>query len=78
MTDAFTRVDAKLRAAVEALPPRQRKVLLLHVHEGLTYKQIAEHLSLTYRVVLRDLTRAYSQLRLRLTLEDLHEIDRDR
>jgi RNA polymerase sigma factor (sigma-70 family) len=67
-----------VRAVVQTLPPRQRKVLLLHVNEGLTYKQIAEQMSLTYRVVLRDLTRAYSQLRLRLTLEDLHEIDRDR
>jgi RNA polymerase sigma factor (sigma-70 family) len=67
-----------VRAAVQALPPRQRQVLLLHVNEGLTYKQIAEQLSLTYRVVLRDLTRAYSQLRIQLTLEDLHEIDRDR
>jgi RNA polymerase sigma-70 factor (ECF subfamily) len=67
-----------VRAVVQTLPARQRQVLLLHVNEGLTYKQIAERMRITYRVVLRDLTRAYSQLRLRLTLEDLHEIDRNR
>jgi RNA polymerase sigma-70 factor, ECF subfamily len=67
-----------VRAAVQALPARQRKILLLHVNEGLTYKQIAKQLSITYRIVLRDLTRAYGRLRIQLTLEDLHEIDRER
>ena len=57
------------------LPQRQRIVLLLHVNEGMTYKQIASRLGLTYRAVLRDLTRAYSQLRLQLNAEDLSERD---
>lgn len=61
--------DANVQAAVDKLPPRQRQVLLLRVNEGLTYKQIAERLDLSPRVVLRDLSRAYSQLRMRL--EDL-------
>jgi RNA polymerase sigma-70 factor (ECF subfamily) len=60
-----------VQAAVDRLPKRQRDVLLLRVNEGLTYKQIAERLGLTQRSVLRDLTRAYSQLRLRLDPEDL-------
>jgi DNA-directed RNA polymerase specialized sigma24 family protein len=50
-------------------------VLLLHVNEGLTYKQITDRLGLSPRVVLRDLTRAYSQLRSQLNLEDLEDMD---
>ena len=65
------RSDANVQAAVDKLPPRQRQVLLLRVNEGLTYKQIAERLQVSPRVVLRDLSRAYSQLRTRLDPEDL-------
>lgn len=65
------RSDANVQAAVDKLPPRQRQVLMLRVNEGLTYKQIAERLELSPRVVLRDLSRAYSQLRTRLDPEDL-------
>lgn len=68
---AKTRTSEYVQAAVDRLPPRQREVLLLHVNEGLTYKQIAELRGLTYRIVLRDLTRAYSALRMQLRLEDL-------
>lgn len=63
--------DASVQAAVDKLPPRQRQVLLLRVNEGLTYKQIAERLELSPRIVLRDLSRAYSQLRTRLDPRDL-------
>ena len=68
---AKTRASEYVQAALDRLPPRQREVLLLHVNEGLTYKQIAERLELSPRVVLRDLSRAYSQLRTRLDPEDL-------
>jgi RNA polymerase sigma factor (sigma-70 family) len=71
-TDAArTIVQDYVRAAVARLPPRQREALLLHVADGLTYSQIAERLELTERVVLRDLSRAYSQLRLQLDLDNL-------
>ena len=63
--------DENVQAAVDRLPKRQREVLLLRVNEGLTYKQIADRLQLTPRIVLRDLTRAYSQLRMRLDPDDL-------
>jgi RNA polymerase sigma-70 factor (ECF subfamily) len=63
--------DANVQAAVDKLPWRQRQILLLRVNEGLTYKQIAERLQLSPRIVLRDLSRAYSQLRMRLDPEDL-------
>ena len=68
---ARSRANEYVQAAVDRLPPRQREVLLLHVNEGLTYKQIAQLRGLTYRIVLRDLTRAYSTLRMQLRLEDL-------
>lgn len=68
---ARSRSNEYVQAAVDRLPPRQREVLLLHVNEGLTYKQIAQQRGLTYRIVLRDLTRAYSTLRMQLRLEDL-------
>jgi len=74
-TMARTLVQEQVQAAVQRLPPRQREVLLLHVNEGLTYKQIADQKGLTYRVVLRDLTRAYSQLRMDLNVDDLSEMD---
>jgi RNA polymerase sigma factor (sigma-70 family) len=64
-----------MQEAVDKLPRRQREVLLLHVNEGLTYKQIAERLGLTYRVILRDLTRAYSQLRMQLKQDDLGDME---
>lgn len=65
------RTDESVQAAVDKLPLRQKQVLLLRVNEGLTYKQIAERLELSPRVVLRDLSRAYSQLRMRLDPDDL-------
>jgi DNA-directed RNA polymerase specialized sigma24 family protein len=43
----------------------------LYVEDGLTYKQIAERKNLTYRIVLRDLTRAYAALREHLVRQDL-------
>jgi RNA polymerase sigma-70 factor (ECF subfamily) len=65
------RISKHLQNAVDRLPKRQREVLLLHVNEGLTYKQIADRLDVTYRIVLRDLTRAYAALRMQLKAEDL-------
>jgi len=64
-------VNRRVRAAVDQLPARQREILLLHVDEGLTYKQIAQRQNLTYRIVLRDLTRAYGTLRRDVSVKDL-------
>ena len=68
-------VHKSVHEAVARLPARQQEILILHVNEGLTYMQIAERKQLTYRVVLRDLTRAYSQLRRELDLGDLGAFD---
>jgi RNA polymerase sigma-70 factor (ECF subfamily) len=70
-SDSQRRISKHLQAAVDKLPKRQREALLLHVNDGLTYKQIADQMGVTYRIVLRDLTRAYGALRVRLKAEDL-------
>lgn len=69
---AHALLSEHVRAAVDRLPQRQREVLLLHTNEGLTYTQIAKELGLTRRIVRRDLTRAYAQLRW-----DLDPLERD-
>lgn len=59
-------VRTRVQMAVDRLPPRQRDVLVLHIHEDLTCPQIAERLGLTRRIVRRDLAHAYAQLRVDL------------
>jgi RNA polymerase sigma-70 factor (ECF subfamily) len=60
-----------VRAEVDRLPARQREILVLHVVEGMTYRQIAQVRGITHRIVLRDLSRAYATLRSRLFLQDM-------
>jgi RNA polymerase sigma factor (sigma-70 family) len=67
-------VNIHVRRAVSRLPPRQRQVLLLHIREDLTYKQIAAKLKLTPRVVRRDIARAYAELRSDLGSPDLDAV----
>lgn len=55
----------QMREWMHGLPGRQRSVLIDHVERGLNYKEIARERGLTYRIVLRDLTRAYATLRMR-------------
>ena len=69
-----TLVNEQLKDAVSKLPPRQRDVLLLHINEDLTYKQIASRLKLTPRIVRRDIARAYAQLRCELRVVELDVI----
>lgn len=44
-------MQARYRAAVETLPPKTRKVYLLHRADDLAYKQIAEQLGISIRTV---------------------------
>lgn len=53
----------QVRAAVEKLPDRQRRMLLMHVNDGMTYQQIARVFRMTPRLVQRDLARAYAGVR---------------
>jgi DNA-binding CsgD family transcriptional regulator len=39
----------------------------MHINDGKTYRQIADELHISHRIVLRDLTRAYAQLRVRFS-----------
>lgn len=62
-----------VHSVVDTLPPRQRQILLMHVNDKMTYKQIAQHLGITYRIVLRDLTNAYATIRRLIDTKDLYE-----
>lgn len=45
------------------MPVRRQKILMMHTDGGYTYKQVAKHTGVTYRIVLRELTRAYTHIR---------------
>jgi RNA polymerase sigma-70 factor (ECF subfamily) len=55
--------EIELQQAVERLPSRCREILRLQYDEGLSHAEIAERLSLTARVVRRDIERAHTMLR---------------
>lgn len=58
----------RVRAAVEALPARQRLVIVLHVWEGLSLQETAEVLGIRYATAKSNLCHARKTLR--ATLED--------
>ena len=49
--------------ALKDLPPAQSAALVLRVKHGLTYKQVAEHLGVTERMVKRYVVKGYASLR---------------
>ncbi|HEY0942059.1 MAG TPA: hypothetical protein VGE08_18355 [Steroidobacter sp.] len=64
------------RNAGETTPPSNARAVdvrqvLQRVNEGLAYEQIAARLALSPRVVLGELSRAYSQLCIRMKREDI-------
>jgi len=66
-----------LLVAINALPARPREMLRLHFVESLTREQIATRLSVSPRVVKRELIRAYAALRLSLG-EQQYELGRSK
>jgi RNA polymerase sigma factor (sigma-70 family) len=52
-----------LNQQINALPPRQREILFLRYHQGLTTEQVAEILSINYQSASNLLHRALIQLR---------------
>jgi len=56
----------EIRAAIEALPEKQRAAVLMHKYEGLEYTQIARALGCSESAVKSLLFRAYETLRSRL------------
>jgi RNA polymerase sigma-70 factor (ECF subfamily) len=74
-SDIEDRVDARalvpaLRAALEALTPDQREVLLLHAWGGLSPAEIAEALSISGATVRKRLHRARARAAEGLTRHD--------
>ena len=57
-------IDAQLKSAVNALPPRAREILRLHYGDNSTHEEIAQRLGVTRKIVKRDMARAYATLRL--------------
>ncbi|MGU3401456.1 RNA polymerase sigma factor [Brucellaceae bacterium D45D] len=52
-----------LEAALLALPPRCREVLMLHKFEGLSYAQIAEHLGIAKNTIMVHMVKALGCLK---------------
>ncbi len=52
-----------LNRQINALPPRQKEILFLRYHQGLTTEQVAEILSINYQSASNLLHRALMQLR---------------
>ena len=48
-------------------PPICREIVLLHYHDGLTFKEIAAHLQVSETTIYKHLREAMNQLRLTLT-----------
>jgi RNA polymerase sigma factor (sigma-70 family) len=55
-----------VQRSISELSERQRQVVQLHHFDRMTYKEVGKALGITYRQVLRDLTRAHATLRERL------------
>jgi DNA-directed RNA polymerase specialized sigma24 family protein len=70
-TSGSPAIERSIQAAVNTLPRLQRALLVQHINDGLTYRQIAQRMLLPEQTVLVELARAYSQLRQDLTSFDL-------
>ena len=64
--------NRRLREAIQELPARQRELLQLKVHSGMSYRQIAEATGLTVSNVGYLLHQAMQTLRSGLQSSDLH------
>ena len=56
-------LEEVVKAKVEHLPPRQREVLVLHLYQGLDYREIAAALGCTYDDVKMNLSLARKRLK---------------
>jgi RNA polymerase sigma-70 factor (ECF subfamily) len=56
-------LQQKIDAIVEAMPPQRREVYLLSREEGLTYKEIAERMNLSYGTINKHMSLALEELR---------------
>ena len=65
--------DAAVRNALSRLPLASRTALILQLHDGLTYDQIAAHMGVTRRAVKRYVANGYAELRQELQMFQLQE-----
>lgn len=59
--------DALVRRYLSTLSKRQEDFIILHSMHRMTYKQIANLRNTSYRIVLRELSKAYSELRFKFS-----------
>jgi len=59
----FREASSKLQSAIDTLPPACRKVFLLSRHEGKSYKEIGEILSISINTVEKHIGKALKRLR---------------
>lgn len=55
--------DARLWRAIESLPERCREIFLMCKRDGLSYRQVAEELSITEKTVENQMSKALKSLR---------------
>ncbi len=55
-----------VQRALEALPDASRTAVVLHVRDGMTYEEVAQHMGVSRRAVKRYVAKGYAALRLRL------------
>lgn len=58
---------AELQQALSHLPASYRATLVLHTQHRLTYREIAQHLGVTERMVKRYIVKGYAEMRQRLS-----------
>jgi RNA polymerase sigma-70 factor (ECF subfamily) len=60
------RLQRKVKAALDGLPPDQRMILTLRAHDGLSYREIADTLDVPIGTVMSRLARARETMRKRV------------
>jgi RNA polymerase sigma-70 factor (ECF subfamily) len=58
--------DETVLQGIRELPPHQRSALILHVIDGLTYEEVADHMGVSRRAVKRYVANGYAALRERM------------
>ncbi len=61
--DNKNRIKAIIETAIEQLPPKAKEIFRLAKQEGLSIKEIAQHLKISNKTVENQLTIAYKKLR---------------
>lgn len=65
-----TEQDNVVFEIIQSLPLAQQTAFMLHVLDGLTYEQVADHMGVTRRAVKRYVANGYATLRERVSVSD--------